>query len=331
MRTLKELNGALILSEEEIEKVLSGVGWKTIIKLIAETFTEEAIGNTISPPKIIMDIKKYNNDYRVMPSYMHKYPDFCGTKIIASCPDNPSTYGKPGVGGMYVLNDASDQKTLMISGANTITAYRTAAATAVAVRELTKDGNIRLGIIGCGYESYYHYRAIESVRHIIETYILSKTEKSMKRFFDTWPTQVIHLSNKKEIFKECDVVVTLTPTTEPHIFSSDIPDREMLICGVGGDSEHKVEMEPKILERVDHFCDSYNQVLHTGIIRRALKLCLEPVNNLKSLGDLMIGKAKLEASLPIKMFLSTGVALEDLALARLIYTNSTTYLNMETY
>lgn len=322
---MKKFDEPRMLSEEEVCEILGRkLEWIEIIDAIAETFIEEAAGRTNSPPKVIMYIEPHNNDYRIMPSYMFKYPDFCGSKIISACPDNMEKYGAPSVNGVYILNDARTQNTVLIFKANTSTAYRTAAATAVAVRELAKKDSKTLGIIGCGLQAYYHIPAVEAVRQIDKVFVHDKSEKSEARLLNhfrpyPWSAKTMVKSTKEEILEKCDIIVTLTPTTEPFIFPKDIPDREMLICAVGGDSEHKLEIAPEVLCYVDHVCDSYEQVMHTGTVLQALKKGYIDKGELISLGDHMVGKMELNDEFKVKLFLSTGVALEDLAMAILIY------------
>jgi len=322
MRELSEMNGAIVLSEFEIDEILTNVGWLRIIDAVAETFREEAKGETISPPKVIMQIEKYNNDYRVMPSYMHKYHEFCGTKIVAACPRNPETYGLPLAMGTYILNHAENQSTAMVCGCCTLTAYRTAAASAVAIRELVPAGDeLSLGIIGCGQQAYFHIPAIKAIAPVKSIFVNSRTQKSEDKlinyFKDLWH---VERATKAFILSTCDIVVTMTPTLEPHIFPEDIPDREMVIAAIGGDSDRKIELDPRILPRVDHFCDSYEQAAHTGVVDRALRKEIIFRHDLKSVGDFMIGKKSVSEK-KVKLFLSTGVALEDLAMAILIYKN----------
>lgn len=319
MRMLYEIHGAIVLSEKEIESHFLAMGWNTVINAVAETFTEEAYGRVMSPPKMVMNFEECNNDYRMMPSYMEKYPDYCGTKVISACGNNPEKYGLPLAMGVYLLNDRWTQKNLMIINAITTTAWRTAAASAVGIRALSNNDSEVLGIIGCGKQAYYHIRAINSIRRIKEILIYDINDETMNDIIMRFSTFNLRKSSKKEIFENADIVVTMTPTKKPHMFVEDIPDRNMMICAVGGDSNIKLEFEPKVLNVVDHFCDSLEQVCHTGMVETALHENLITTNDLKSLGKLITGEEELDESRKVKMFLSTGVALEDLAMAILLY------------
>ncbi len=305
-----------MLNNKQVKKVLDKIGWKSIIDAIEETFIEEAKGNTESPAKIIMHLEGTLNDYRVMPSRMYKYP-YCGTKIIASCGDYQKA-GLPLARGVYILNENTHQDTVMVCRAEELTAYRTAAATAVAAKYLANRHCKVLGIIGCGVQAYFHIPAIEAVHNISEVLVydtdVDKQMNMVNAFKNTYAEE------KSGIFRYADIIVTLTPTREPHIFKKDIDlCREQLICAVGGDSDRKIEIHQEVLPFVDHFCDSYEQVGHVKMIHTACQEELISFDELKSLGSFMIGKTKTNDSRKTKMFLSTGVALEDLALARLVY------------
>ena len=305
-----------MLNNGQIERVLHKIGWPAIVDAVEETFIEEAKGNTTSPAKIIMHLEGTLNDYRVMPSRMHKYP-YCGTKIIAACGDNPKV-GLPLARGVYILNENTHQETVMVCRAEVLTAYRTAAATAVAVKYLAKEDSAILGIIGCGVQAYSHIPAIEAVHNISEILVYDTDVDKQMVMVNTFKNA--YAEEKSGIFKYADIIVTLTPTREPHIFKKDIDlHREQLICAVGGDSDKKIEIHQEVLPFVDHFCDSYEQVSHTGIMHNAFRDGLATETDLKSLGSFIIGKSKVDDSKHVKMFLSTGVALEDLALARLVY------------
>jgi ornithine cyclodeaminase/alanine dehydrogenase-like protein (mu-crystallin family) len=159
MKKLDEMYGAICLSENEVTEHLEEIGWRQIIDSVSDTFMEEAKKNVVSPPKGIIHLDHYENDYRIMPSYMLNHPEFIGTKLVSACPGNIGTK-YPFAMASYILNDAKVQKPLMICGARAITAYRTAAATAVAVQALSRADSSVLGIIGCGVQADCHIPAI---------------------------------------------------------------------------------------------------------------------------------------------------------------------------
>jgi len=90
----------------------------------------------------------------------------------------------------------------------------------------------------------------------------------------------------------------------------------MLLCGIGGDAKHKIEIDPSILSIANTYCDSFDQVAHTGTMEAAKIRDIK--SNLMSLGKHMLGEVT-PFTKNLKLFLSTGVALEDIVTAMLIY------------
>jgi alanine dehydrogenase len=319
MRRLEEIHNMIVVSPDEIKEFLEELGWQRIIEAVADTFEEEANGNVISPPKSIMTFEECFNDYRMMPSYMGKYPDYCGTKIISACSKNPEKYGLPLAMGTYLMNNRWTQESLIMFDACITTAYRTAAASAVGVRELSNMNSKVLGLIGCGQQAEYHIPAICAIRPIEKILVFDTLRTKMDKLIEMFPDLNVQRASKWDIFQKSDVIVTMTPTKQAHLNLDIIPDRQVMICAIGGDSEVKIEFYPEVLNVVDHFCDSLDQVSHTGTVHQAFEKGIITRDDLKSLCNFMIGKSEMDNSKKVKMFLSTGVALEDLAMAILIY------------
>jgi len=84
-------------------------------------------------------------------------------KVNANFPGNPKQRGLPTIQGALLLMDAAtgEPRALMDSGA--ITALRTAAATAVAVRWLARAESMTVTLAGCGVQGRAHLRFLGAV------------------------------------------------------------------------------------------------------------------------------------------------------------------------
>jgi ornithine cyclodeaminase/alanine dehydrogenase-like protein (mu-crystallin family) len=91
------------------------------------------------------------------------------------------------------------------------------------------------------------------------------------------------------------------------------------IIAAGGDNEEKIEYAPDIMSLVDHFCDSLDQVEHTGMVHQAIEKGYIKKSDLKPIGGLITGKCGFDNGRHTKMGLSTGVALEDFVNAVELY------------
>ena len=74
---------------------------------------------------------------------------YMGVKTVTVFPDN-DTRGKPAVFGTYVLMSAETGEPLAVMDATRLTAWRTAAASALASRKLSRPDSSRLLMVGAG-------------------------------------------------------------------------------------------------------------------------------------------------------------------------------------
>src|SRR5262249_14698387 len=89
-------------------------------------------------------------------------------KINGNFPGNPAASGLPTIQGVLVLCDSSDGRPLAIMDSATITALRTAAASAVAADHLARRDASVLAIVGCGLQGSAHVVALREVRPLRE-------------------------------------------------------------------------------------------------------------------------------------------------------------------
>lgn len=88
----------------------------------------------------------------------------------------------PGVEYVVVLFDRETSTISAMLDANLITAYRTAATSAVALDLLAPAGKATLGVLGSGIEASMHARAFATVRELNRVIVFSPTEARRKAF-----------------------------------------------------------------------------------------------------------------------------------------------------
>ena len=308
------------ISNEEINQILGEIGWKTLIDTIEEGFKADARGEVEAPAKIYLDTPW--SDMRCMPAYMPTYdPDLCGVKIVCVAPDNPKK-GLPTTTGVYLLMDAHTQEIRACMEAEEITAWRTAAATAVATRALARKDSKTLGMIGLGKQAYYHLVAIREMVDLDEVWICDQSKEAETKF-EKYVEQkglVAKITSVKETLKNSDILTTLTPAIEPYIKIEDVSLRTH-INAVGADSKDKNEFEPEILLDSTIVCDNIEQCVHSGgEIYHGLEKGWITKNRLKALGDILLGHSGgRRLNTDITFFKSTGVAFQDLITAIMVY------------
>nr|CBH37767.1 probable ornithine cyclodeaminase [uncultured archaeon] len=319
MKKITELN-ALLITNEALKETLENIGWKTFISEIKRGFEQSALGQVVVPAKVYVDTGV--SDMRCMPAYLPRYnPKYCGVKIVSVAPANKKL-GLPTVLGEYLLRDAKTQQLVAIMQAEEMTAYRTGAATGVATEALSRTDCKTLGIIGTGKQAYYQAMAILTVRGSIDTIkVFNRSEQRARTFSAKYEPEFgvdIAVVNLEDAV-DSDIVTTVTPATEPFIYSEQIK-QGMHLNGVGADSKTKIEFDPEVLKKCRIFIDDFSQCVHSGEIYRGLEKGIVTKGDLISLGDVLLGKAKGRTSKDdITFFKSTGVAFQDLITAIIVF------------
>ena len=151
----------LYLSRADVEA--AGVRMTAIIERLETAFREKGLGRVEMPPKpgIHPGPPGGDNFIHAMPAYIGAL-GAAGVKWIGGFPGNLKV-GLPYITGLLILNDAETGLPKAVMDATWITAMRTGAASAVAVKHLKRAGAASFGILGCGVQSRTNLEAIASV------------------------------------------------------------------------------------------------------------------------------------------------------------------------
>jgi alanine dehydrogenase len=202
-----------------------------------------------------------------------------------------------------------------------ITGMRTGAAGAVASKYLAKNGAKTLGVVGAGKQALFQIAAINSVIKLSDIFVYDVNEKTADWL--SAELNKIGIKIKKagleEVCKQ-DILTTTTPARTPVVKNSWIMPGTH-INAIGADAEGKEELEPDVLKKTKIVVDDWAQASHSGEINVPLaKGIITKDNVYGSLGEVVAGiKKGRENNQEITMFDSTGLALQDLFTASMVY------------
>jgi len=114
-------------------------------------------------------------------------------KLVGVYPNNPQR-GLPLVRGEVLLFDAETGDLLMEADASTFTAWRTAAATALALRILGAKGAV-LGIVGAGTQGRFHARLIKDVFNVYKILVYDMERQRAERLAEEVNGGVVELES----------------------------------------------------------------------------------------------------------------------------------------
>jgi alanine dehydrogenase len=284
-----------------------------VIKVVEEAFRMVGEGKGRMPAKVYLSVEQ--GDFRAMPAAL---PGCAGVKWVNVHPRNPP-HGLPSVMAVLIYSDPETGYPLAIMDATEITAYRTGAAAAIASKYLARRSSHTLGVIGAGYQAYTQ---ILAHAELFSPFSISAFDIS-KAAVDKLAQSLPHLSIKACSAQEaaaCDIVCTLTPSRGPVV------KREWVMAGthinaVGADAPGKQELEPSILKEAIVVVDDVTQASHSGEINVPIQKGMYSIGQIYgTLPDVVVGKKKGRTdNKAITVFDSTGIAVEDIAVAKLLF------------
>ncbi len=127
---------------------------------------------------------------------------------------------------------------------------------------------------------------------------------------------------------DSDVIVTTTPSRSPLVMDEWIHDGTH-INAIGADAPGKEELDPAIIKRSMVIVDDPVQAIHSGEINVPIREGIFTQEEISgTLGEVVLGRKKRTRSEQITVFDSTGLAIQDLAIAALAM-KSGAYLELE--
>jgi alanine dehydrogenase len=311
-------NQILWLNRKEVESLLD---MKGSLKVVEEAFRQHGLKKVQMPPKLYLIFKRHNGDLRTMPAYLEEQ-DITGVKIVNVHPDNPKK-GLPTVMALVILNSTETGAPIAVMDGTYLTDMRTGAAGGVAVKYLARKNSKTVAFVGTGNQARTQLLAINEIIDIEEIKATSTSEKSTLAFKEEMEKRIeCEIIPKKGIREvcDCDILVTTTPSREPIVMNEWISEG-MHINAIGADAPGKEELDPLILKRAKILVDDLPQASHSGEVNVPLAKGLFSEKDIfGELGEIIVGKKKARTrDSDITVFDSTGLAIQDVAAANMVY------------
>ena len=292
-----------------------------VIAAVEEAFAAYQRGDTQMPAKSYIDLPEYNGDFRSMPAYMNAGTwDAAGIKWVNVHTDNAERYDLPTVLGTMIYSDPRNAFPLAIMDGTTLTRLRTGAAAAVATEHLAVPDARSLGIVGAGVQSYTQLDGIASVRDIEEVVVADVRDEAVQQFVDRYEDEFDVRGGTIREAASCDVLSTVTPVEEPIVPRDALGDHTH-INAMGADAPGKHEHGDETLLDATVVIDDYDQCTHSGEINVPWgEGMLGDTDIYGELGEIVTGeKPGREPGDGITLFDSTGLAIQDVATAHVVY------------
>ena len=307
------------------------------IELVAALRTEFAHQQTTVPMRHHHD---FTNPDTTTPSTLLLMPAWkpgqdAGVKIVTVNPENHK-YNLPSIQGSFIYFEAKTGQIKAIFDAKSLTAKRTAAASALAASYLALPKAKILLVVGTGALSANLVQAHASVRPIQEVFVWGrKFEKaqSVAKSFDPSNLSVQGISNIEAAIDKVDIISTATLSKSPLILGKSlVPGQHLDLVG-----SYKIDMrevDDSTISKAKLFVDTYE-----GALQESGDLVIPLQEGLIQKEDIQADLHELCAGLhpgrqqteDITLFKSVGHASEDLAAAHYYYNKYIHAYNLSNY
>lgn len=242
-------------------------------------------------------------------------------------PGNPA-HGLPSIAAVIVVLDAETGRPAAIMDGTVVTTRRTAAASALAVDVLGRKDAAELAVIGSGVQGREHVRMLSRVRPIQAVRLWSPSEagrvSAARDLAAETGLAVRACASAREAVADAEVVALCTLSSEPVVEASWLAPGATVVS-VGSIEPGRREVGPDILAAATPVVvdDVASAAAHAGPIVHALRTGARGHADLRSLGDVLTGRAEGRTSLDDLIYYnSTGLGVQDAAAATSILTRA---------
>ena len=314
--------GTVLLARADVQALLSP---QACIAAMEDAFRALAEGRVPAPA--ILAMHAHDGSFHGKAGLLTTDRPYFAAKVNANFPQNGARFGLPTIQGAVLLFDAADGRLLAVMDSMAVTALRTAGATAVAAKHLSRASSQTLLLCGCGAQALEQLRALLCVRSLsrICAYDLDpgKTDAFAAAAEKAVGVSVASVKDLAKAAMESDVVVTCT-TAKRFFIAPEMVRPGTFIAAVGADHEDKQEISPELMARAKVVTDVTDQAARIGDLHHAIAARrMRAADVHAELGEVVAGrKAGRERDDEIFVFDSTGTGLQDVAAAIAAYRNA---------
>jgi alanine dehydrogenase len=293
----------------DAQRVHAAVPPEAAIQRTSLAFERHAEGAWVMPPKVYVDAPP-DGDFRAMPA---RGDGFALLKWVTSFPENPRR-GLPVVTGALLLSSAQTGEMVAIMDCAAVTSLRTGAAAAVSAKALARAGASSVGLIGCGVNGAWAARCLAAAGYGAGVCFDPRAEAA-----ESLAGELGWTAGERDEAASQDVVVTVTPASEPVIAGDDLRPGQHLAV-LGADAHGKAEVEAGAIAACSLFCDEWEQASKGGELSGPVARGEVARENVRELGEVLRGEAqgRVEEN-EVTLFDSTGLAIQDLGIATAVY------------
>ena len=308
----------LIVSHADVERLLP---MDACIEAMADALAATTRGDALLPLRQVLRLHGGRDAFAVMPAVLGSA---IGAKVITVFPGNDATAYESHMGVVLYFDDTHG-RLLAIIDASSVTAIRTAAVSGLATRLLARPDASDLAMLGAGIQAMTHLEAMLAVRPITRVKVWSRSVERRLEWAEwarsRFAIEVEVARTAEQAARGAQIICTTTASRDP------ILEGEWLWPGthvnaVGASVRGARELDTDAVVRSSLYVDRRESAMNEAgdfLIPRE-EGAIDDSHIRGELGELVIGAlGGRERDDEITLFKSLGLAVEDVAAARVIY------------
>lgn len=292
------------IDEDEIRSVLH---WAPLIDAMEPALAAFSSGKTIQPVRNMLTIEEGKRYLGIMPAVT---PTEMGLKLVSFYPGNAGT-PVPTHLGLIILSRPDTGEPLAVLDGRLITEMRTAAVSAAVTRRVAPSQTPVLALLGSGVQASAHLEALGCARSFEEVRVWSRTPDNAELF--AAQHRIRAYPDVESAVKDADVIVTATNSLEPFLAGAWLKPGAH-VNAVGSPRPTWRELDDELMNASVVVVDSREAVL-----KEAGDVILSKCSIYAEVGEIFSGARLPPGPGRTTVFKSVGIAVEDIAAAKLVY------------
>ena len=289
------------LSDADVAKVLK---YEELIPAMEKALSAFSAGRAIQPMRNMLTIEEGKRFLGVMPAVTE---NGMGAKLVSFFPKNAGSKLPTHLAMIMLFEPETGQPLAFLDG-RLITEMRTAATSAAVTKHLAPPNSRVLALLGSGVQAQAHLEALRHVCQFDEVRVWSRTPENAQRFAALHGAKAMDLESA---VRGADVLVTATNSLQPFL-KGEWLKQGAHINAVGSPRPTWRELDDVAMHNV-LIVDSREAAL-----KESGDVILSKAPIFAEAGEVFAG-LKIPQRSATSVFKSLGIAVEDIAAARLVY------------
>jgi ornithine cyclodeaminase/alanine dehydrogenase-like protein (mu-crystallin family) len=292
------------LDEESVRAVLQ---WDSLIAAMEPALAAFSCGRVLQPVRNMLTIEEDKRYLGMMPAVAD---EAMGLKLVSFYPGNTGTHVPTHLATILLFRPDTGEPLAVMDG-RLITEMRTAAVSAAVTSHLAPPETHVLALLGSGVQASAHLEALSRVREFDEVRVWSQTPEHAERFAEKHGARA--MPDAESAVRDADVIVTATNAREPILRGAWLKPGAH-VNAVGSPRPNWRELDNDVMISGVLVVDSREATL-----KESGDVILSKAPIYAEVGEIFAGTKPKPPSRSTIVFKSVGIAVEDIAAAKLVY------------